>query len=157
MTKKRRKNNTPKQHQIQRPQSQTREARLDFVVEAEQFSGPIPHPDLLRQYEEIAEGSANRILKMAEEQGAHRRHLERTHLQQAGQRANLGLWLGFVVSIVAIVAGTVIILAGHEAWGFSLILGDILLLAAAFITGKVSQSRERTRKAKLPVQVTQRR
>ena len=42
----------------------------------EVYAGPIPHPDHLRQYEEIVEGSADRLIKMAENQSEHRRNQE---------------------------------------------------------------------------------
>ena len=39
---------------------------------SEKFAGPIPPPPIMKRYEEILPGSANRILKMAENQSEHR-------------------------------------------------------------------------------------
>lgn len=44
-----------------------------LVVQATAFSGPLPPPQVLAQYESILPGSANRILSMAEKQSEHRR------------------------------------------------------------------------------------
>jgi uncharacterized membrane protein len=38
----------------------------------EQFSGPIPHPNILESYNRILPGAAERILSMAEEEQKHR-------------------------------------------------------------------------------------
>jgi len=43
-----------------------------------EFSGPMPHPDLLGRYEQICPGSADRIIKMAEQEAEHRRSAERS-------------------------------------------------------------------------------
>ena len=41
-------------------------ARIAQIVVSEQFSGPVPHPRHLRDYEAIVPGAADRILRMAE-------------------------------------------------------------------------------------------
>ena len=41
---------------------------LTIIKEQSFFSGPLPPPELFKQYEEILPGSANRILKMAEKE-----------------------------------------------------------------------------------------
>ena len=43
----------------------------------EEYSGPIPHPNILKQFEEVIPGSADRILKMAEKEQEHRHEFEK--------------------------------------------------------------------------------
>jgi len=43
----------------------------------EEFAGPIPPPSMMKQYEETLPGSADRILKMAENQSEHRQWMEK--------------------------------------------------------------------------------
>lgn len=40
------------------------------------FSGPIPPPEMLAQYNAVLPNGADRIVKMAEDQSAHRRRVE---------------------------------------------------------------------------------
>ena len=40
------------------------------------FSGPIPHPEILKGYETICPGAAERIIKMAELEQGHRHGIE---------------------------------------------------------------------------------
>ena len=47
------------------------------IVQQEVFSGPIPHPRLLAEYEKLQPGSMDRFMKMAEKQQDHRINLER--------------------------------------------------------------------------------
>lgn len=52
------------------------------VVQAsESYSGPLPRPDDFAQFERVHPGAADRILKMAEEQAAHRQKMERLELE----------------------------------------------------------------------------
>ena len=48
-----------------------------LVRVSEKFAGPIPPPPVMKQYEEILPGSADRILKMAENQSEHRQWMEK--------------------------------------------------------------------------------
>ncbi len=51
-------------------------------VSEEHFSGPLPRPDIMKGYDDIVPGAAERILKMAEEESQHRHKLETTLLSQ---------------------------------------------------------------------------
>ncbi len=41
------------------------------------FSGPLPPPEILKRFDKVVPCTAERIIKMAEEQSAHRRELEK--------------------------------------------------------------------------------
>ena len=45
-------------------------------VNFQQFSGPVPHPDILARYDQILPGSAHTIIQMAMTQATHRQQLE---------------------------------------------------------------------------------
>ena len=51
--------------------------RLAVTASMEAFSGPLPRPADLEFYEKIVPGAAERILTMAEKQGAHRQEIEK--------------------------------------------------------------------------------
>jgi uncharacterized membrane protein len=50
---------------------------LSLLNSISQFVGPIPPPDLLKKYEDALDGAADRIIKMAEKQSAHRQWMEK--------------------------------------------------------------------------------
>lgn len=45
-------------------------------IQAAMFSGPIPPPNILAQYEQLKAGLAERIVIMAESQSQHRKEME---------------------------------------------------------------------------------
>ena len=59
-----------------KPQRQPQVENCEQIVIAQQFSGPIPPPNVLAQYDDIVPGAAERILKMAENQAAARIRVE---------------------------------------------------------------------------------
>lgn len=69
-------------------------ARIASIVMREQFSGPIAHPRHLREYEQIVPGSADRIIRMAEEQQHHHRSMDEKIVEAETRDRTLGMWLG---------------------------------------------------------------
>src|SRR4051794_26305738 len=67
--------------------------------QAEFYSGPLPNPDMLREYEDVLPGLAEKIVSQFEEQGRHRRWLERTNMTHATGRSWTGLLCGLSVAI----------------------------------------------------------
>lgn len=63
----------------------------------ENFSGPLPHPEILKKYDEIVTGAAERIIKQAEVQTNHRIQLETKVIDSDIRNSRLGLIFGFIV------------------------------------------------------------
>jgi uncharacterized membrane protein len=110
------------------------------------YSGPLPPAEQMRAYEEVLPGSADRLLTMAEEQQKHRHHLEKTTVEGASKRAQQGLWLGFVISLVVLGLGTAVILLGYPAAGAAIMSVDVVALAGVFVYGRREQRKERETK-----------
>lgn len=108
------------------------------VIQQESFSGPIPHPSLMAGYEHVLSGSADRILKMAELQQAHRFDLEKTSIESQQKANRQGQLFGFILSLVVILGGVALLLLGMPILGVCLMAGMICILAALFIGGKIS-------------------
>ncbi|KPA12709.1 hypothetical protein MHK_007077 [Candidatus Magnetomorum sp. HK-1] len=47
-----------------------------IAIEGIQFSGPIPPPAILQEYNNVSPGCADRIIKYAENEAEHRRKVE---------------------------------------------------------------------------------
>lgn len=107
------------------------------------FSGPLPPPNVLEYYEKILPGSAERILKMAEEQSRHRRSLEEKVINSDISNSKHGLLFGFFIGIVAF--STTILLAyfGYPISGVIVGLGYITSLVGVFVYGSKSRKQER--------------
>lgn len=83
---------------------------------------------------------------MAERQQEHRHELEKETVFGGSKRAWWGLWLGFAISIIVMILGTVTILLGYP-WAGGAVMGvDVVALAGVFVYGQRQQSKERIEK-----------
>ena len=86
------------------------------------YRGPLPHPEILKEYEKILPGAAERILVMAESQQKHRMSMEETIIKsQTGQSKNGQKW-----------GGCLTIFFGVLSLGFALL--DFPTLAGVILT-----------------------
>ena len=116
---------------------------------SEQYSGPLPRPIDLQEYDRVVPGSADRILKMAENQAIHRQQLEKTVISGDSKRAFCGLWIGAFVALCVLGGAVFLIFEGHD-WAGSAIAGlDIVGLVSVFVYGTVSRRHERVQKAEM--------
>jgi uncharacterized membrane protein len=120
-----------------------------FVATAASFSGPLPPPSILKQYDDIVPGGAARIVEMAEKQAEHRRTLESVVVTGDDRRAWSGLRAGFFVTLFAIACGTAVALLG-QPWAGATIAGvPTAGLVSVFVIGSSERSKERKKKAQL--------
>ena len=85
------------------------------VVHAAMFQGPLPPAAEFARYDEVTPGAGERILSMAEAEQRHRHELEERKLKAADEdqkasrvQVKRGQWFGLIVSVSAIIGGTVI-------------------------------------------------
>ncbi len=110
------------------------------------YSGPIPPPDLFRQYDEVLPGAAERILAMAERQSEHRQKMETTVINGDDKRATQGQLCGFIVAMTTVIGGFILIALGKDGIGISTIFGSLATLTGMFIYGSISRRKEREKK-----------
>lgn len=116
------------------------------LARGEFYAGPIPNPEALARYEEILPGAADRIIKMAEEQSAHRQKIENEVIKSSIENSKRGQIFGATIAMVAIVLGFILILLDKPGWGLGVIISELVFLAGVFVYNRVSEYQERNRK-----------
>jgi uncharacterized membrane protein len=142
---------------VQNPGRQHRSTTIQANVEAVSFQGPIPPPELLREYNEIVPNGADRIVRMAEAQSAHRIQLESTVINGDDKRANWGLFTGYTIGILIIVLSFILIMKGHDVSGTVLGSIDLVGLVSLFVLGRRSRGQELQRREQKNDALTRRR
>lgn len=127
--------------------SQEQDPALVFQSRSSSFSGPIPPPQLLAQYNEIIPNGAERIMVMAERQSAHRESLEAMVITGNVASQTRGSYFAFIICMTALIFGFILILSGRNAVGLAAIISALAGVAATFIYSKHQQSKERIEKA----------
>lgn len=119
--------------------------KREIVAVEASFSGPLPPPDILKGYEDVCPGAAQRMLAMVEQQGEHRRRMEEKALDASiaemrlgFSEARFGQICAVVVAIGFIFGGVYIAMMGHP-WQGRLLGGGgvgIQALVSIFIKGR---------------------
>lgn len=123
-------------------------ARREVSVASYRHSGPIPDPMTLEGYNRIVPGAADRIIKMAEDQAAHRQKIESIAIKSRARDSLLGIISGLVIAVFTLSAGTYIISIGKVWSGTILGSAGLVGLVSVFIYGTRSNRKERENKSK---------
>lgn len=119
------------------------------VMHEESFSGPIPPPSILKQYEEMHPGSADRILKMAEKQADHRMALEKKAIGGQVDQSKRGQVFGFILALVCIaVAFCFAWFLDMKTFASAFLTVTLVALVGLFINGKASMGKDLKEKSK---------
>jgi uncharacterized membrane protein len=101
---------------------------------------------MLEHYERTLPGAADRILRLAELQAGHRRHIESVAIESDVRRAARGQKLGFILALAIILGGLTLIASGRPAEGLASVIFATASLVAVFVVSKYADSRTRERK-----------
>ena len=110
------------------------------------YSGPLPTPDMLAQYNTTFPECAERIVTMAESQALHRQEIEKIFIHAAIKSESRGQIYGFIVALSAIIGGVIIVSNGKDVIGLTAIISALVALVGVFIYGKRQQNQELVRK-----------
>lgn len=131
------------------PQGQPSLANVSTRIIAEKttsYSGPIPSPEILLGYERALPGLAERIIRMAEQETAHRHKTEKDiiaiqekDMKEARSEVRRGQHYAFVLCLAAITLGAGAIFAGHDTAGATLGTVGLGSLVTAFVVGRKAQ------------------
>ena len=110
------------------------------------FSGPLPPPEILKKFDEVVPGAAERIIKMAEEQSTHRKDLEKKVIESDIARSKWGQVLGFAIAIAGLATSTLIAIYGSAIAGGIIGVGTLASLVGVFMYGATTRSKEREEK-----------
>lgn len=78
----------------------------NVVAQSQHWAGPLPPPAALAHFNEIIDNGAERIMKMVEQEQAHRIDHEKTVLIATINDTKRGHWIGGVICVLSI-AGAV--------------------------------------------------
>ena len=113
-----------------------REARFPALAihrEVEAFLGPIPQPEVLREYDQVLPGLAERIVAWTENEAHHRRTVERPLVQLSWG----GLWAAFLLALATILGGMLLAWYGRSVAGVIGVVGALAGLVIVFLAGRV--------------------
>jgi uncharacterized membrane protein len=119
------------------PQKKPDASKNNKVVQlsAAAFAGPLPHPSLLEQYNRVISNGAERIMRMAEQEGEHRHYIEKRLVDAQASQLKLGSIFAFVLGMTTVVGGLVLLYLGKDIGGLGSLIAGLGAIVVAFIAG----------------------
>ncbi|EFP0252342.1 DUF2335 domain-containing protein [Salmonella enterica] len=96
------------------------------------FQGPVPPPAMLKEYNDVIPGLANRLVELTEKEQSHRHNIESDNVEISRR----GQIMSFVVVLIIIFAAILFGLNGNTVLAGILVGIDLAALVTAFIAGK---------------------
>ena len=97
------------------------------------WQGPIPPADMAEHYEKIHPGAFDRMLKLAEDESAHRRAIESKDHEDYAKSVSRGMNYACFLTFCAFVCGTVCACTGNTTAAVTLFGATLVNLATVFI------------------------
>ncbi|MCF8092861.1 MAG: DUF2335 domain-containing protein [Desulfotignum sp.] len=123
--------------------AKSRQANGTLMAVGQQFSGPIPPPDILEKYENILPGAMDRIIAMAENESKHRHEMKKTvvaaeikAMESEAKDTRRGQYCGLIIGVTALISGAYAAVNGAPIAGGLIGTGGVLGLVSAFIGGR---------------------
>lgn len=124
------------------------EQKEQAMLTLEMHYGPIPHPEILKKYDELDPGAAKLIIENGVNESVHRRDMEKRLLKKEINDKRRGQYLGFIIGLVVILAGTYLIYANHPITGTLLSGTSLLGLVGSFLSsGSNDRNNEKSDKS----------
>jgi uncharacterized membrane protein len=111
------------------------------------YEAPLPPPGMLREFEDILPGAADRIFTVMEEQTHHRHHLESTQQAADISSERRSQFIGGLIAFIALTAGFFLIYKGKSIPGTIVFITTCASLIGVFIAGRWAQKKEREDKS----------
>jgi uncharacterized membrane protein len=118
-------------------------------ISAESYVGPLPHPALLREFDDIYPGAAKTIIDTFHDQSHHRMKIEQKVIDSDIARSKWGQIIGGIIALTGLGAATAAILTGNDVAGTILGGAELISLVSIFVYGDRRRVRERARKESL--------
>ncbi len=119
----------------------------------EHYTGPLPPPAYLAEYEALHSGLANRIVSMAESQASHRRAMEASVVKANIEAQRQGGRSALIVSLAVLALAAYMAHLGMGGLSLAAVVANLTVLAGVFIGVKGKQQRELSKKQKQETEI----
>ncbi len=115
-----------------------------LAVEASySFMGPIPPPGILAGYNNVIPNGADRVIKMAEKEQAHRHNIETTIVSKESFEKRVGLVFAFILALSVLgVSSYLLIFTEKSGYGLTVFIIELGGLVWAFLGAKEKRQRD---------------
>jgi uncharacterized membrane protein len=111
------------------------ERKVQFAMRTVTYSGPMPPPEHLAQYDKIVPGAARMILDEFQANSRHAREMELNGMSGMIRRDARAQWMAFVLVLIAFYLIWQLASTGHDKLAIAVTTFLVGGIVAAFLTG----------------------
>ena len=126
------------------PKSTQQDENVQIIQQLRHFSGPLPSPDNLLNYDKVTPGAANRIIEMAEKNQEHRLYINRVLAESDVKKSLRGQIFGFAIAAIAFTVATICAFLDQKEIGMASIGFSLVSIVSTFVLGR--KSKDNTKK-----------
>lgn len=119
------------------------------VLKMEQWSGPLPPPEVLMRFEEVCPGTAKKIVRTFESQAHHRMSLEKKVITSDARNETLGVVFAFLIVSMVLGLAVYAMYLGRDLTALVALLSVLVSLIGIFVYGKRVNKQERLEKEEM--------
>jgi len=119
---------------------------LSITQKSLTYRGIVPHPEILRGFNEEVKDGAERTFVMAEKQLAHRIETEKHAVSEQLAQSKRGQWFGFILGVLGLLLSTTLGILGHDVLAGVFATTTIVGLVSIFVIGKKAQQQDLSEK-----------
>ena len=112
------------------------------IAAAQQFSGPIPPPEVFEKYGYVIPDAPERILKVFELDSQHTREMQKAALEAETKRDSRAQWMAFSIMLAALGLTALAVIYGNAASGIITGLATMFLGLRVLFVSKSSNKKE---------------
>lgn len=113
------------------------------IATMEMYRGPIPHPNILKGYEDLYPGAAEKIINNGIGESEHRREMEIKMLKQHSKEFSTKYYLAFILCLVFLIASFYLILNDHVITGSVFAGTTFLVIIGTFLGNNDNNQNEK--------------
>ena len=121
------------------PKSTQQDETVRIIQQLSHFSGPLPSPENLLNYDRIIPGTANRIIEMAEKNQEQRLYVDRIMAESDVKKSLRGQIFGFAVAVIAFTVATICAFLNQKEIGIASIGFSLVSIVSTFVLGRKSK------------------
>ena len=116
--------------------------KISQVIVQRNFSGPLPHPEILHGYTQLIPDGGERVMGLTERQSAHRIKQENRVILHEIVQTYCGQIMAFIIACLFLYASYTLGMAGHDVLAAVLGGATVVGLAGVFVYGKRKQEQD---------------
>lgn len=104
-----------------------------YLAQLSLTMSPLPSPEVLREYDRLAPGAVDVLIKMATDEQKHRHKLDLIPTELKSREKRRGQWMGFILALAVLALAVWLVVEGYPGLATTIVSSVLVAIAAVFV------------------------